>query len=83
MITRRQLVFAGTAALVGSPRVLAAKAAKYDLIIKGGRVIEPSRKRNVIRDVAIADGLSKRSRPTSRLTPPERSTRAASWWCPA
>jgi dihydroorotase len=35
--------------------VLAA-AVKYDLIIKGGRVIDPSRKLNAIRDVAIAHG---------------------------
>jgi hypothetical protein len=35
---------------------LAAKAVKYDLILKGGRVIDPSRKLNAIRDVAIAQG---------------------------
>jgi len=29
---------------------------KYDLIVKGGRVIDPSRKLNAIRDVAIAQG---------------------------
>jgi dihydroorotase len=29
---------------------------KYDLVIKGGRVIDPSRKLNAIRDVAIAGG---------------------------
>jgi dihydroorotase len=31
-------------------------AAKYDLIVKGGRVIDPSRKLDAIRDVAIAQG---------------------------
>ena len=31
-------------------------AAKYDLIIRGGRVIDPSRKLDAVRDVAIADG---------------------------
>ncbi|HEX4135010.1 MAG TPA: amidohydrolase family protein [Bryobacteraceae bacterium] len=31
-------------------------APKYDLIIKGGRVIDPSRKLDAIRDVAIANG---------------------------
>jgi dihydroorotase len=31
-------------------------ATKYDLIIKGGRVIDPSRKLDAIRDVAIANG---------------------------
>jgi len=36
--------------------MLAATAAKYDLSVKGGRVIDPSRKLDAIRDVAIADG---------------------------
>lgn len=31
-------------------------AARYDLVIKGGRVIDPSRKLNAISDVAIANG---------------------------
>jgi dihydroorotase len=57
MMNRRQFVCTatGTAAFVRIPNVLAA-AVKYDLIIKGGRVIDPSRKLNAIRDVAIADG---------------------------
>src|SRR6202166_156424 len=46
---------AGAAAFVRIPDLLSA-AAKYDLIIKGGRVIDPSRKLDAIRDVAIADG---------------------------
>ena len=29
---------------------------KYDLLLKGGRVIDPKNKLNAIRDVAIADG---------------------------
>jgi dihydroorotase len=37
------------------PEILAATK-KYDLVIKGGRVIDPSRKLDAIRDVAIADG---------------------------
>jgi dihydroorotase len=41
--------------LVRVPGVLAATA-KYDLIVKGGRVIDPSRKLDAIRDVAIAHG---------------------------
>src|SRR5579859_2968299 len=53
---RRQFVSTAAAALVGLPATLAARPAKYDLIIKGGRVIDPSRKLNAIRDVAIADG---------------------------
>jgi dihydroorotase len=31
-------------------------ATKYDLIVKGGRVVDPSRKLDAIRDVAIANG---------------------------
>src|SRR6202166_4844152 len=46
---------AGAAAFVRIPDLLSA-AAKYDLIIKGGRIIDPSRKLDAIRDVAIADG---------------------------
>ncbi len=53
-MNRRQFVYAAAAASVGISRVLA--AAKYDLIIKGGRVVDPARKLNAIRDVAIADG---------------------------
>jgi dihydroorotase len=53
VINRRQFVLSATAAsTVG--RVLAAK--KYDLLVKGGRVIDPSRKLDAIRDVAIANG---------------------------
>jgi dihydroorotase len=57
MMNRRQ--FVGAAAGVtfaGISDALAASTAKYDLIIKGGRVIDPSRKLNAIRDVAVAEG---------------------------
>ena len=56
-MNRRQFICTttGAAALVRLPDVLAA-AAKYDLIVKGGRVIDPSRKLDGIRDVAIANG---------------------------
>jgi dihydroorotase len=53
---RRQFVLAATAAFAGIPRGLAGAALKYDLIVKGGRVVDPSRKLNAMRDVAIADG---------------------------
>ena len=57
-MNRRQFVraAAGAATLAGIPEMLAAKTAKYDLIVKGGRVIDPSRKLDAIRDVAIAGG---------------------------
>src|SRR3974377_953160 len=58
MMNRRQ--FFSTAALGAAvsrfPNPLAAKAVKYDLIVKGGRVIDPSRKLDAVRDVAIAEG---------------------------
>lgn len=55
-MNRRQFVrtAAGTAALARMPELFA--ASKYDLIVKGGRVIDPSRKLDGIRDVAIAQG---------------------------
>jgi dihydroorotase len=58
MMNRRQFVCAATGAamFVRIPNVLAATAAKYDLIVKGGRVIDASRKLNAIRDVGIAQG---------------------------
>ncbi len=56
-MNRRQFVTtaAGAAALIRLPERLGA-APKYELIVKGGRVIDPSRKLDAIRDVAIADG---------------------------
>jgi dihydroorotase len=56
MINRRQFVSAATATFVCLPRGLAATAVKCDLLIQGGRVVDPSRKLDAIRDVAIADG---------------------------
>jgi dihydroorotase len=57
-MNRRQFVRAasGAALLARIPAVLGASALKYDLIIKGGRVIDPSRKLDAIRDVAISGG---------------------------
>jgi dihydroorotase len=56
MMNRRQFVSAATAAGVCLPRALAATNVKCDLLIKGGRVVDPSRKLDVMRDLAIADG---------------------------
>jgi dihydroorotase len=58
MMNRRQFASAATVA-VAFARVSdlhAAKIGKYDLIVKGGRLIDPSRKLDGVRDVAIADG---------------------------
>jgi dihydroorotase len=51
-MNRREFLCTATAAAT----VLAATPKKYDLIVKGGRIIDPSRKLDAIRDVAIADG---------------------------
>jgi dihydroorotase len=57
VMNRRQFVRAATAAatVVRIPK-LAAAATKYDLIVKGGRVIDPARKLDAIQDVGIASG---------------------------
>ena len=54
MMNRRQLVCTATAALFS--RVPSALAANYDLIIKSGRVIDPSVGLDAVRDIAIAGG---------------------------
>jgi dihydroorotase len=58
-INRRQFVVtaaAGVAAAVRASRAFSAQAGKYDLIIKGGRVIDPAARLDAVRDVAIARG---------------------------
>ena len=54
MMNRRQFVGAtGAAVFVGMPKAF---AASYDLIIKGGRVIDPSVGLDATRDIAISGG---------------------------
>ena len=55
-MNRRQFISTATAAFVRISGPLAATAVKYDLIVKGGRVIDPSRKLDGMRDLAIANG---------------------------
>jgi len=57
MLNRRQFFFVAgsTAAFSRIPRVFGA-APKYDLLIRGGHVIDPARKINATEDVAIANG---------------------------
>ena len=59
-MNRRQFVCAAAAAAAGAATLVripdASAAVKYDLIVKGGRVIDPARKLDAIRDVAIANG---------------------------
>jgi dihydroorotase len=57
MLTRRTfLQRAGAAGIVAVAGGRGLSAAKYDLLIKGGRVIDPSRRLDAVRDVAIAGG---------------------------
>src|SRR5580765_5296717 len=62
MMNRRQFVYgmtcaAGTLTFARASSAFAAAApARYDLIIKGGRVIDPSMRVSAIRDVAITGG---------------------------
>src|SRR5262245_12019299 len=55
MMNRRRFLRTSAAAalLVRAPRAF---AATYDILIKGGRVIDPSVGRDAVRDVAIARG---------------------------
>ena len=57
-INRRQFVYqaACTALMTQASRAWALGVAKYDLIIRGGRVIDPASRLDAIRDVAIAQG---------------------------
>ena len=56
MMNRRQFVYAAAAGAAAFARPWNALAATYDVIIKGGRVIDPSLRINAVRDVAIAGG---------------------------
>ena len=56
MMNRRQFVCAAAAGPALLARVPNALAATYDLIIRGGRVIDPSAGIDAIRDVAVAGG---------------------------
>lgn len=56
VINRRQFLATAIAGAVVASRTPRAFAAGYDLLIKGGRVIDPSLRLDAIRDVAIADG---------------------------
>src|SRR5688572_23224154 len=58
-MNRREFVRAAAAtgaALVGGTGRLGAQGARYDLLIRGGRVIDPSLRLDAVRDVAIVGG---------------------------
>src|SRR5215468_4021954 len=56
MMNRRQILFAAAAGAAMMTRIPNAQAVTYDLLIKGGRVIDPSVGLDAVRDVAIAAG---------------------------
>ena len=56
MSRRRFLTTASGAAIASLPRIARLRAARDDLLIKGGRVIDPSRGVDRIADVAISRG---------------------------
>ena len=56
MMNRRQFVYAAAASAAMFARAANVLAATYDLIVKGGRVIDPALRINAVRDVAIAGG---------------------------
>ncbi len=56
MMNRRQILHAAAAGAAMMTPMRNAQAATYDLIIKGGRVIDPSVGLDGVRDVAIAGG---------------------------
>jgi dihydroorotase len=83
-MNRREFVgsaAAGAALLARGASVLAA-GPRYDLLIKGGRVIDPSVRLDAQRDVAIVDGRIAAIEPSIAAEgAPRRSTRAASSSC--
>jgi dihydroorotase len=58
MMNRRRFLYTAAAGVALATRVpnAFAQAATYDLIIRGGRVIDPSLRIDAIRDVAIVQG---------------------------
>jgi dihydroorotase len=66
MLNRRQFmsVATGAATFARFSQTLGAQSSKYDLIIRGGRVIDPSVRLDAVRDVAISGGRIAAIEPT-------------------
>ena len=56
MFTRRQFIQTSAAVVASTGLPAAAAAAKYDLLVKGGRVVDPGLRVNRLADVAIRSG---------------------------
>jgi dihydroorotase len=56
MFNRRAFCWAATAGGLTLASGANAQAPKYDLVVKGGRVIDPAQKIDAVRDVAVAGG---------------------------
>ena len=52
-LSRRDFLTAGAACLAGAPRI---RAADYDVIVKGGRIVDPAQRIDRVADVAIRAG---------------------------
>ena len=55
-LSRRSFLAVGATAVAASVRDAVAQASRYDLVISGGRVIDPASRLDGVRDVAIAGG---------------------------
>ena len=71
MMNRRQFVTAAAAGAAMLARIPHAFAQTYDLIIKGGRVIDPSVQLDAIRDIAIGGGRILAVEPNIAATAPD------------
>jgi dihydroorotase len=54
MVTRRRFLYGAAASAAMLSRMPRARAATYDIVIKGGRVIDPSLGIDAVRDVAVS-----------------------------
>ena len=82
LMTRRQFVTSAAAAAIGA-RAAHLRAAPYDLVVRGGRVIDPSLGLDAVRDVAIAGGRIAAVEPGIDAATRGSSTRAAASSSPA
>src|SRR5262245_53302633 len=64
-----RLCAAASAAVLAGFRPLAAQAPQFDLVIKGGRVIDPSLRLDAVRDIGIKAGRIAAVEPTLAATP--------------